>query len=156
MTILLEGSVMEYVKWFVMIASIFFISIVVIMMFRMNEVNSFQQEVNYQIERHGGLTDSAIADLDNHVKDAYGSCVVELDASGNEPSSIPEECENPFYIKEYIDDEGTAKWHKRGDVKASFGTQINYAIVRHVGSIGETPIVKPSVLGTSASRVRGD
>lgn len=139
-----------------MIMSVFFISVVVIMMFRMNEVNSFQQEVNYQIERHGGLTDEAIADLDKHVQDAYGSCTVELDANGNEPSDLPENCENPFYIKEYIDDDGTDRWYSRGDVKASFGTQINYAIVRHVGSIGETPLVKPSILGTSASRVRGD
>ena len=154
---MLEGSVMEYVKWFVISVSLYFITITVMMMFQMNQMNSFQQEVNYQAERHGGLTNSAIADLDEHVKNVYDSCVVELDENGNIPADSPEGCDNPFYLKEYvINDDGTKHWYKREDVRAAFGTQIDYAIVRHIGSINDRPLVKPTILGTSASRVRGD
>lgn len=57
---MLEGAVMEYAKWFIGMISIMFISVAVIFMFKLNEVNSFQQEVNYQIERHGGLTNAVV------------------------------------------------------------------------------------------------
>lgn len=43
-----------------------FIAIAVILFFKMNELNAFQQEVNYQIERNGGLT-SVIADRDGNL-----------------------------------------------------------------------------------------
>lgn len=148
---------MEYVKWFVISVSLYFITITVMMMFQMNQMNSFQQEVNYQIERHGGLTDDAIDALNDHVKNVYDTCIVELDGNGNIPADSTEECGNPFYLKEYvINEDGTKHWYKRGDVKAAFGTQIDYVIIRHIGSINGRPFIKPTILGTSASRVRGD
>lgn len=153
---MLEGSVMEYVKWFVMIISVFFISIVMIMMFRMNELNSFQQEVNYQIERHGGLTNQAISDLDKHARKAYDSCLIELDTRGEIPPNTPEDCKNPFYIKEYVSDGDVDRWITRGDDKAGFGTQIHYAIKRPISSIGENSIINPVAMGTSVSRIRGN
>lgn len=149
---------MEYVKWIITIISIFFVSSVVIMLFQMNQLNSFQQEVNYQIERHGGLTDQAIVDLDRHVRDTYDSCVIELDSRGKIPANHPEQetCKNPFYLKEYhVADDGVEYWMTRGDDKAGFGTQIHYAIKRPIGSIGEEPFVEPTAIGTSVSRIRG-
>lgn len=140
-------------------------------MFRMNELNSFQQEVNYQIERHGGLTPKAISELDEHTRKAYGSCLIELDENGEIPDAtdIPEDCEdtkNAFYIKEYVkeyvsdeDDEDNvievAKWITRDDDGDAFGTQIHYVIKRPI-SIGETQIIDPVVMGTSVSRIRGN
>jgi len=135
----------------------------VMMMFQMNQMNSFQQEVNYQIERHGGLTQEAIDALSEHVENVYGSCVVELDGNGNIPADSTEKCESPFYLKEYIiekaeneGDEDTKYWYSRGETKAAFGTQIDYVIIRHIGSINGRPLIKPTIIGTSASRVRGD
>lgn len=154
---MLEGSVMEYVKWFVISVSLYFITITVMMMFQMNQMNSFQQEVNYQIERHGGLTDDAIDALNEHVKNVYGSRVVELDENGDIPADSTEKCGNPFYLKEYvINEDGTKHWYSRGETKAAFGTQIDYVIIRHIGSINGRPLIKPTIIGTSASRVRGD
>ena len=148
---------MEYVKWFIISVSLYFITITVMMMFQMNQMNSFQQEVNYQIERHGGLTTEAIKNLNDHVENVYGSYVVELDKNGNIPTDKPEGRGNPFYLKEYvINEDGTKHWYSRGETKAVFGTQINYVIIRHIGSINGRPLIKPTILGTSASRVRGD
>jgi len=145
---MLEGSIMEYVKWTIIIVSLFFISIVVMGMFKLTEVNSFQQEVNYQIERNGGLTEQAFTDLDEFVRDNYGSCVIGMD------DPVPEDCKDPFRLAEFDND--TKTWVSRGNTKASFGTQIHYAIKRSVGEIQGHSIFEPSVIGTSASRVRGD
>lgn len=57
---MLEGAVMEYAKWFIGLVAVMFISVAVVFMFKLNEVNGFQQEVNYQIERHGGLTSTIV------------------------------------------------------------------------------------------------
>ena len=148
---------MEYVKWFIISVSLFFVTITVMAMFQMNQMNSFQQEVNYQIERHGGLTKKAIDALNEHVENVYDACIVELDENGDIPADKSEGCDNPFYLKEYvINEDGTKHWYKRGDVEATFGTQIDYVIIRHIGSINGRPFIKPTIIGTSASRVRGD
>lgn len=148
---MLEGSIMEYVKWLIIIFSLFFVSVVVMGMFKLNEVNSFQQEVNYQIERNGGLTEQAIANLNDFVEEAYGSCVIGMD------DPVPEGCKDPFRLREFvINDDDSKTWYDRGDEKAPFGTQIHYVIKRTVGQVQGMPVFEPTVIGTSASRVRGD
>lgn len=150
---MLEGSIMEYIKWIVIIISLFFISIVVMAMFKLNEVNTFQQEVNYQIERNGGLTEQAIANLNDFVEEAYGSCVIGMD----EDDPVPEGCKDPFRLREFVvNDDDSKTWYDRDDKAAPFGTQIHYAIKRTVGDIKGMPVFEPTVIGTSASRVRGD
>lgn len=146
---MLEGSVMEYVKWIVIVISIAFVAIVTVGMFKLNEVNSFQQEVNYQVERHGGLTDDAYVALNKFVSDNYGSCVVKgIDGTA------PEDCKDPFYLAEF-DDEDNVWIDERGNDQAPFGTQIHYGLKRSVGQIQGMPLFEPTVIGTSASRVRG-
>lgn len=158
---MLEGAVMEYAKWFIGMLSVMFITVAVVFMFRLNEVNSFQQEVNYQIERHGGLTQEAKIALNNKAKDAYGGCL----ASGPEdeaPCLFAADRNNPavessgFFIREYKKKaDGSSVYYDRGASQARYGTQIHYVLTRQIGSISGTSFFKPSVLGTSASRVRG-
>ena len=56
---MMEGAVMEYIKAFLGMIVGALVIVAVIFLFRLNEINTFQQEVNYQIERNGGLTDDA-------------------------------------------------------------------------------------------------
>lgn len=160
---MLEGAVMEYAKWFIGMVSIMFIAIAVIFMFRLNEMNSFQQDVNYQIERHGGLTEEAKIALNEKAKSTYGGCIVE--ASGHNAPCLFEEDRNDedvkssgFFIREYkTEDDGSRIYYDRGDDQARYGTTIHYVLTRQIGEVGVdgTAFIEPAVLGTSASRVRG-
>lgn len=152
---------MEYAKWFIGMLSVMFITVAVVFMFRLNEVNSFQQDVNYQIERHGGLTQEAKVALNDKAKTAYGGCL----ASGPEDNApcLFEADRNDatmkssgFFIREYKSQEdGSAVYYDRVDEQARYGTEIHYVLIRQIGSISGASFFKPSVLGTSASRVRG-
>lgn len=66
-----EGAVMEYVKWF--IALFFLVGMVAIVLFFLdiNGANSFKQQVNYHIERNGGLTEEAIYTINNLSDEHY-------------------------------------------------------------------------------------
>lgn len=158
---MLEGAVMEYIKWFIGLVSIAFICVMVVFMFRLNEVNSFQQEVNYQIERHGGLTDEAKIALNAHTKNAYGGCLAES-PEDNAACLIPGE-EGPssgFFVREFVvAADGSMAYKDRSDAEqARYGTKIDYVITRQIGnlSIGGESLLKPSVVGSSSSRVRGN
>lgn len=153
---------MEYAKWFIGMVSVMFITVAVIFMFRLNEINSFQQEVNYQIERHGGLTEEAKIALNEHAKKAYGGCLV---GSGkdNDACLFAEDRANPdvassgFFIREYkVNPDGTWVYYDRSnEEQARYGTPIRYVISRQIGNINNVSFLKPAVLGASASRVRG-
>lgn len=169
---MLEGAVMEYAKWFIGIVSIMFIAVAVIFMFKLNEVNSFQQEVNYQIERHGGLTQEAKVELNQHAKMAYGGCLAESSEYGAdclfpEPEGVES---SGFFVREYKveeedlngdgdynDENETTRYYydRENDEKARYGTTIHYVITRQIGHIGDTSFFEPAVTGTSSSRVRG-
>lgn len=157
---MLEGAVMEYGKWFVGTISVMFITVAVIFMFRLNEVNTFQQDINYQIERHGGLTEDAMIALNKKAKAAYGGCIV-TGPEDNAPCLFEEDRENGtkssgFFVKEYkVNDDGTMAYYERGDTQARYGTQIDYVLTRQIGNIGDTSFFKPAMVGTGASRVRG-
>lgn len=158
---MLEGAVMEYAKWFIGMVSVMFIAVAVVFMFRLNEVNSFQQDVNYQIERHGGLTEEAKVALNDKAKAAYGGCIVT--GSDNDAPCLFEADRKDesvkssgFFIREYkTDGKGAAVYYDRGDTQARYGTQIHYILTRQIGSISGNSFFKPAVVGTSASRVRG-
>lgn len=155
---MLEGAVMEYMKWFIAILSLLFISILVIYMFKLNEVNVFQQEVNYQIERHGGLTEDAMAALDESARENYGGCLAEsmevdapcLISTGDDDSS------SGFFVKEYTDDGTNKAFRTRlNGQEARYGLEINYVITRQLGQVAVFSGINPAVTGVSSSRVRG-
>lgn len=158
---MLEGAVMEYAKWFIGMVSVMFITVAVVFMFRLNEVNSFQQDVNYQIERHGGLTQEAKMALNDQAKVAYGGCIVE-GPEDNAPCLFEEDRvegakSSGFFIQEYVTkDDGTRAYYERSDDdQARYGTAIHYVMSRQIEHVSGTSFFKPSVAGTSASRVRG-
>lgn len=158
---MLEGAVMEYAKWFIGIVSVTFITVAVVFMFRLNEMNSFQQDVNYQIERHGGLTEEAYIALNEKAKSTYGGCIVESHED-NAPCYFAEDRADEdmkssgFFIREIkTQDDGTTVYYDRGNEPARYGTQIDYVLSRQIGEVAGTSFLKPSTVGMGASRVRG-
>lgn len=148
---------MEYTKWFVGIISVMFVVVLCIFMFKLNEVNTFQQEVNYQVERHGGLTEAALDELNTHAMNNFGGCIVESDAP-NAPCLFPDGTgkTSGFFVKEFKVDSATneKQYIERTDA-AAYGTKINYVITRQIGNGQLVQPMNPVVLGSSASRVRG-
>lgn len=66
-----EHSIWEFTKWFIGILLIMLIASVGVIFFQLQEVNSFKQQVNYQIERKGGLTEEAIRELNDYAQENY-------------------------------------------------------------------------------------
>lgn len=154
---------MEYAKWFIGLLSLMFIVVLAVFLFRLNEMNSFQQEVNYQVERHGGLTEEAKVALDEHARQSYGGCIVES-SEHNAPCLYPKNADDTvtsgFFVNEFVvvDDNGTDKrqfYNRPNDQQARYGTKIEYAITRQIGTGKLMATMTPSVIGSSASRVRG-
>ncbi len=66
-----EGTIMELVKWFVgLLLLMMFISLTMFF-FQFGNINSFKQQVNYQIERHGGLTEAAVENINQYSTEIY-------------------------------------------------------------------------------------
>jgi len=161
---MLEGSIMEYVKWFIGLVSLYFVTMMVVLMFQMNELNTFQQEVNYQIERHGGLTEDAMAELNEFAISRYGGGLVTSNEVGapcidGTPADTPS---SGFYLHELKVDESIDSdyeyilYKRPNSEKARYGTTIRYILSRHVGRFGEgRSFINLSIIGESASRVRG-
>ncbi|WP_242281727.1 hypothetical protein, partial [Bacillus cereus group sp. BfR-BA-01454] len=61
--------------WFIGLFLIVLIVAVTVLCIKVSNVNSYKQQVNYQIERHGGLTEVAVQNLkeysDKHYKGAF-------------------------------------------------------------------------------------
>lgn len=153
---MIEGSVMEFTKWFIAIISGAFVLATVIFLFQLNQVNSFQQEVNYQIERHGGLTDDALMALDAHAKSNYGGCLEANNEAGNS-CKYGGDTSSGFFVREYRSQGGKDVWFDRGTTQAQYGTEVRYALVRKIsiGSFENIEVMNPAVTGVSVSRVRG-
>lgn len=66
-----EHSIWEFAKQFGVILLIGAIASVGLIFFQIQEVNSFKQQVNYQIERKGGLTEEAVKELNAYSKENY-------------------------------------------------------------------------------------
>lgn len=157
-TQMLDGAIMEYVKWFIGIVSTVLMAVLVVFMFKLNEMNAFQQEVNYQIERHGGLTPAAMAELDKHAKEAYGGCLAKTAESvATCVDGTPATETSGFFVKEYVvDDAGNKSYYTRpAGQEARYGTQVRYVLTRQIGDVDNLTMFKPAVIGSSASRVRG-
>lgn len=66
-----ESSIMEFVKWFIGLLLIMMILSIAMFCMDLGNVNSFKQQVNYQIERHGGLTDAALDNINKYSENYY-------------------------------------------------------------------------------------
>lgn len=66
-----EHTIMEFAKWFMGILLLGLIFSVGMIFFRLQEVNSFKQQINYQIERRGGLTQEAVEELNEYSNENY-------------------------------------------------------------------------------------
>lgn len=75
-----ESAVMEIVKWFITLFLIMGIVSLTYFGIQLANVNSFKQQVNYQIERQGGLTEEAVQNLKEYSDKSYkGSFTVKSD-----------------------------------------------------------------------------
>ncbi|EPY6472537.1 hypothetical protein ACWO4B_003234 [Clostridium sporogenes] len=66
-----EGSVMEMVKWFLGLFLILGMVSIGMFCLQVQDVNSYKQQINYQIERNGGLTTEAVNNLREYSKKNY-------------------------------------------------------------------------------------
>lgn len=66
-----EGAIMEVVKWFIGLLIMFSIIAVTVFAMNVSSVNNFKQQVNYEIERNGGLTEDAVDALNEYSKEYY-------------------------------------------------------------------------------------
>lgn len=66
-----EGFIMENVKGYVGFILFMLIFSVVIFFIQVGDFNTFKQQVNYQIERQGGLTESALEEINDFSKNNY-------------------------------------------------------------------------------------
>lgn len=157
-----DGAIMEYVKWVVGGIAALFLSVITVFLFQMNELNSFQQEVNYEIERHGGLTTKAKQAINAYTKDTMGGCIVRgtkgSDATTCYFSSDRTNGVKPsgFFVREY---KGTTSktYYDRSDTDTlRYGEKTRYVVARQLGKPSSKYFsYQPVKLGEAASRIRG-
>lgn len=66
-----ESTVMELVKWFIGLFLLMMLISLTLLFFEFGNINSFKQQVNYQIERQGGLTETAVENLNRYSEEMY-------------------------------------------------------------------------------------
>lgn len=57
---------MEMVKWFIALILIMMMVSLTVFLIQMGDINTFKQQVNYQIERNGGLTEDAMRAINDY------------------------------------------------------------------------------------------
>lgn len=68
---MLEGSVMEVVKWFTYLMMFFTAVAAFIFFYQVGQTNRFEGYIDTQIERHGGLTPEAVANIEAENENYY-------------------------------------------------------------------------------------
>lgn len=68
---MLEQPLSEIFRYLFGMILMCFILSVAIFCYQIQEVNTFRQQVNYRIERRGGLTDEAMAEITEYTNDYY-------------------------------------------------------------------------------------
>lgn len=66
-----EHVIMEIVGIFTGLLMVLMIAAASLFFFHVQDVNSFRQTVNFQIERQGGLTEEAVSQLETHSETFY-------------------------------------------------------------------------------------
>lgn len=75
-----EQSVMEIIKWFIGLIMIMTMVSIGLFCVQLQDINTFKQQVNYQIERKGGLTTEAVEAIDKYSATNYdGRFTIESD-----------------------------------------------------------------------------
>jgi hypothetical protein len=69
---MLESSVMEMGKLYISLFIIFAMVSIALFFSEVNHANEYKQYVNYQIERHGGLTTEAMQKVEKYNDEHYG------------------------------------------------------------------------------------
>ncbi|PAK32387.1 MULTISPECIES: hypothetical protein [Bacillus] len=68
-----DGSITSLGKMYIFLICLLGLISVNTFFIQLNQANEYKQFVNYQIERHGGLTPAALKKLNEHHKKHYGS-----------------------------------------------------------------------------------
>lgn len=68
-----EGVIMEFFKWFTRLLSVMVLMALVVFGVQANEINTYKNQVNYHIERYGGLTNQALIELTNYSDEVYNN-----------------------------------------------------------------------------------
>ncbi|MEC3226207.1 hypothetical protein P9027_30285 [Bacillus thuringiensis] len=77
---MLDGAIMTITKWFIGLMLIMLMVAVALFCIQLSDVNSYKQQVNYQVERHGGLTKESVANLREYSDKQYqGAFTVKSD-----------------------------------------------------------------------------
>lgn len=77
---MLDGAIMTITKWFIGLMLIMLMVAVTLFCIQLSDVNSYKQQVNYQIERHGGLTKESVQNLKDYSDKQYkGAFTVKSD-----------------------------------------------------------------------------
>lgn len=69
---MLDGIEMTFFKIYIALLSISLIFDVAGYCIRLNQANDFKQQINYQIERNGGLNSNALKEIEKKNQEAYG------------------------------------------------------------------------------------
>lgn len=68
----MSDGIMEMGKWFLSLISFMALLYLAIFFFQISDKNNYLQQVNYEIERQGGLTTEAVENLTSHSNEYYG------------------------------------------------------------------------------------
>lgn len=85
-----EGAIMTLSKWFLDFLLLFVFLALVFFFIEVGGINSFKQQVNYQIERNGGLTETAMSNITNISKTKYDNKYVVQSDDGNDKKAFGE------------------------------------------------------------------
>ncbi|ODJ64891.1 hypothetical protein [Brochothrix thermosphacta] len=66
-----EQTISELVKWFIGLLLIFGMVSIALFLYQFQDINTYKQQINYQIEREGGLTKDAVKSLKKESEDNY-------------------------------------------------------------------------------------
>ncbi len=70
---MLESNIMATAKFYIFAIMITFMVSISLFCYEVQQVNSFRQYVDNQIERNGGLTEKAITNINLHDKENYNN-----------------------------------------------------------------------------------
>ncbi|MGP9043217.1 hypothetical protein [Cytobacillus kochii] len=70
---MIESNIMVAVKSYVAMLLILFMLSMAVFLYQIQQVNGYKQYVNYQIERHGGLTSVALNKIDEYSSRHYNN-----------------------------------------------------------------------------------
>lgn len=132
---MLEGSVMEVVKWWIYLILLFFALALFMFFFQTNQTNRFEGYVNTQIERYAGLTPQAVANIKMESENYYGGryrvVLDEEKTQTNVDYTATAETEDPLNVTYEVDGEDVEMevYNTVMDQPLQFGDVVAYDVV---------------------------